>query len=483
MNIAIPKSMIVASLLCSAAILMSNAGGTGLSTTAPGEAHTCSQAGCHGSGNGNGSSGGLVDNAGPGSIVVTTSPTITSNQYVPGQLYHVTVTVAEAGKQIFGFSFEALDNSGNTDVHVDNTIGTLTITNANTTRFSQAYGTGRKNVTHKTNSGLAANTASFTFDWTAPASGIVNFYYSGVAGNNNGTDDSGDNTYTSSKQLTAASGGGAGTISLSSTSGANYQTLCMSSAINNITYDIGGGATGATASGLPAGIIGNYSAGVYTISGSPTASGIYNYTVTTTGGTGTQSSSGSIVSDNATVTLTSAVNTNSQTLNANTAITPIAYTIGGTGIGASISPALPAGLSSSFSAGVFTISGTPTSAGSYTYTVSATGGACNSQTASGSVTTQATTTGIEGINNNFSVNVFPNPVVNEINLNVSTANSQKVVINLLGTDGHTMRSFGNTVFTEGVSLQKLAVTDISSGIYILQITGQQLHLSKKVVIK
>ena len=61
------------------------------------------------------------------------------------------------------------------------------------------------------------------------------------------------------------------------------QSLCINTAIVPITYTIGGGGTGAGVVGLPAGVNGVYAAGVFTISGTPTVSGTFNYTVTTTG--------------------------------------------------------------------------------------------------------------------------------------------------------------------------------------------------------
>lgn len=73
------------------------------------------------------------------------------------------------------------------------------------------------------------------------------------------------------------------TISLSSAPGSNVQAACSNAAITPITYAIGGGGTGATVTGLPAGVTGSYSAGVFTISGTATATGTFNYTVSTTG--------------------------------------------------------------------------------------------------------------------------------------------------------------------------------------------------------
>ena len=76
------------------------------------------------------------------------------------------------------------------------------------------------------------------------------------------------------------------TISLSSAVGSDAQAVCLGNPITNITYAIGGGATGASVTGLPAGVSGSYSGGVFTISGTPsTAVGSpFNYTVTTSGG-------------------------------------------------------------------------------------------------------------------------------------------------------------------------------------------------------
>ena len=113
------------------------------------------------------------------------------------------------------------------------------------------------------------------------------------------------------------------TITLSSGAGTNAQTKCINNAITPITYAIGGGGTGAslTAGALPAGVTGVYNAGVFTISGTPTASGSFSYTITTSGPCVNPAASGTItVNDNGTIALTSAPATSSQTLCINTAI-------------------------------------------------------------------------------------------------------------------------------------------------------------------
>ena len=66
--------------------------------------------------------------------------------------------------------------------------------------------------------------------------------------------------------------------------------------------------------GLPAGVTGIWLANVVTISGTPTASGPFTYTVTLTGGCGVITTTGTItVTPNNTVSLTSAAGTNAQT--------------------------------------------------------------------------------------------------------------------------------------------------------------------------
>lgn len=83
------------------------------------------------------------------------------------------------------------------------------------------------------------------------------------------------------------------TIVLTSASGTNSQTACIATPITSITYNTTG-ATGATVSGLPNGVTGTWSSNVLTISGTPTASGSFPYTVTLSGGCGSETISGYI---------------------------------------------------------------------------------------------------------------------------------------------------------------------------------------------
>lgn len=98
------------------------------------------------------------------------------------------------------------------------------------------------------------------------------------------------------------------TATLSSAAGTNSQTVCQFTGITPITYTTTC-ATGATFSGLPTGVSGSWSGGVATISGVPSVTGTFNYTVTLTGGIGSASVNGSITVT-ASALATSAFSTN-----------------------------------------------------------------------------------------------------------------------------------------------------------------------------
>ena len=164
---------------------------------------------------------------------------------------------------------------------------------------------------------------------------------------------------------------------------------CINTAITPIKYEVGGGVTGAIVSGLPSGVKGSFSAGIYTISGTPTSAGTFNFTLNTTGSCEQTSATGSIkVNPNATLSLTSG--NNNQTVCAaggasDASIAPIKYEIGETGTGATAS-GLPLGISGSYSNGTFTISGSTSVAGAHNFTVTATGTCSTSPALTGSIT-------------------------------------------------------------------------------------------------
>ena len=98
----------------------------------------------------------------------------------------------------------------------------------------------------------------------------------------------------------------------------------------------------------------------------------YNVTVTAPSTCSSTSSATVTVTPLNTISLTSAVGTNAQTKCINTAITNITYSTTGA-TGATVT-GLPTGVTGAWAANVVTISGTPTVAGTFNYTVTLTGG-------------------------------------------------------------------------------------------------------------
>ncbi|PKB18573.1 T9SS type B sorting domain-containing protein [Flavobacterium sp. 5] len=177
------------------------------------------------------------------------------------------------------------------------------------------------------------------------------------------------------------------TIVLTSAGITSNQTLCINTALDAITYSIGGSATGANVTGLPAGVTDSFVGGVVTISGASTVSGLFNYKVTTTGGClPSVILEGTIkVKEPSTLTLSSSIPTTAQTICFNDSISPISYMIGGSANNAGVS-GLPSGLTYSILAGTVTINGTPTVSGIFNYKVTTIGGCSPDASLDGTIT-------------------------------------------------------------------------------------------------
>lgn len=105
--------------------------------------------------------------------------------YIPGNTYNITATVVQAGHTKFGFQNSPQSPSGTF-------LGTL-ITGTET----QLVGSG-KYVTHKNSSNTGTGSRTWTYQWTAPATGLgpVTFYGAFNVCDNDGSD-VGDSVYTS----------------------------------------------------------------------------------------------------------------------------------------------------------------------------------------------------------------------------------------------------------------------------------------------
>ncbi|MFH7036293.1 hypothetical protein ACHRV4_26385, partial [Flavobacterium aquidurense] len=108
-------------------------------------------------------------------------------------------------------------------------------------------------------------------------------------------------------------------------------TLCINTVLTNITHTTTGATGIGLATGLPSGVTASWASNTITISGTPTVSGVYDYSIPLTGGCGVINATGKI-----TVTADNSVSVASATptLCINTVLTNITHTTtGATGIG------------------------------------------------------------------------------------------------------------------------------------------------------
>ncbi len=165
--------------------------------------------------------------------------------------------------------------------------------------------------------------------------------------------------------------------------GDDNKDVCEGAAINDIKYAYAGGGT-PTVVGLPPGLLPttNVALDTLTIGGIPTQSGTFTYTITTTGG---GCSNNSVITGVLTIGLASATGgSNMQTVCINTAITDIVYTLPAFVTGANAT-GLPAGVIGIPGLNRLTISGTPTVAGTFNYTVATSSAGCNSSNLTGTI--------------------------------------------------------------------------------------------------
>jgi hypothetical protein len=186
-----------------------------------------------------------------------------------------------------------------------------------------------------------------------------------------------------------------GDIAHDPNSGILDQILCEGDSIDSIEFTISGGATGATVTGLPAGVIGSLSGSVFTISGVPTddisSPQLYTYTIDTTGsvgcdegqltGTITINPDGDIAHDPNSGAL-------DQTLCEGEPIEDIVITLGGGATGATVT-GLPTGVSDTYDSATktLTISGVPANTQPiFNYIITTTGsGLCDEPILTGSI--------------------------------------------------------------------------------------------------
>jgi len=269
-----------------------------------------------------------------------------------------------------------LGSSGNLTVSATTPISSLSYQ----WQYSADGSTGWASVADGTPTGYTYSNATTATLTVATATTTGTGYYRCVVTNGCG------GSSTSSSASLVVSQNTAGTPSSS-------PTLCINTALSSAITIATTGATGISnsgvsgANGLPAGVSATFASNTITISGTPSASGTFNYSIPLTGGCGTVNATGTIIVTDAN---TAGTPSTSPTLCINTALSSAITitTTGATGIsfnGIAGQNGLPPGVSASWASNTITISGTPTAANTYNYSIPLIGG-CGSVNATGTIT-------------------------------------------------------------------------------------------------
>ncbi len=151
-----------------------HSGGQFSTSGSPGEGN-CS--GCHGGG------------AAGATVSITSIPSFTNNNFDPSTTYTITITINHPSLSSFGFNCEILGAGNVNSGLIANGGAGVLIGNSG----------GRRNVTHNTTKNGVGG-ASWTFEWTSPASGNSTIYVAGNCVNSDGGT-SGDRTVTGTLAL------------------------------------------------------------------------------------------------------------------------------------------------------------------------------------------------------------------------------------------------------------------------------------------
>jgi hypothetical protein len=148
-----------------------HAGGMVFATGSPYDSGaTCGQVGCH-------TGGATVPN-----VIITATPAFgMGNMYTPGLTYTINVTCSGSYPK-YGFDLEILDSTSPTAALDQGVFGSPVTSNCQVIANAGLP----TNMTHLVPSG-SGNSATFSFGWTAPASGTAYIYCSGLGVNMGGT--------------------------------------------------------------------------------------------------------------------------------------------------------------------------------------------------------------------------------------------------------------------------------------------------------
>jgi len=96
---------------------------------------------------------------------------------------------------------------------------------------------------------------------------------------------------------------------------------------------------------------------------------------------------------------------------------------------------------------------------------------------------QSLTTGIKptGIENGLTVDVFPNPAINDATVLINAKNSQKIKLSLINALGQTLTTKYDEVHF-GANSIKVNCNSYSAGVYFITVEGTNFTKTQKLIL-
>lgn len=253
--------------------------------------------------------------------------------------------------------------------------------------------------------------------------------------------------------------------------GSSIQTITIGNSITAFSY-AWNNATTVNVSGMPAGVVVliNNTSKTVSISGTPTETGTFVFTVSTIGGVPDSTRTGQIIVNpippKATLTKQGAGSSN-QTISYGSSIVTFnyAWNFANTVIVNGVPPGITVDINTTTK--IVTLSGTPLSVGVYSFSVTTVGGSPDS-TRTGSMTINAVSTDIQSIHTNNTL-VSPNPFSYGIFINVN----EKYVYEIYNLNGQLVQT-GQNIHPEFISL------NVETGMYLLKIKTESFEYTTRM---
>ncbi|MBK7963880.1 MAG: T9SS type A sorting domain-containing protein [Bacteroidetes bacterium] len=263
-------------------------------------------------------------------------------------------------------------------------------------------------------------------------------------------------------------------LKLSSSSNTTNQLICINAPMITVNYSVVGTAsiTNVVFTGLPAGVFGTWTPNNLIISGIPTVSGTFNYSINTTLDCGEAKVKTGIITVNPIIGVFTA--SLSPTLCVNTQIPTIKHKTDGVPWISNVL-GLPAGVFANLSGDALYIDGTATSIGLYNYTITLAG--CGPNVFATGTIIVNTCTAIEDYSANYFFSISPNPSEGIYQITFEKGISSVGLLEVYDMQGRLIMK--ESIATENT--QQLNLKNQPNGMYVLKVKTGNLEEVIKLV--